>query len=281
MNKEPELIDINEWECFGGGYTADSYYHKTDKTIMLKLFAPFMPPIVAYKELTMSEVILTCGIEIPKPIKYVVTKDGKYGAIFERLQNKVSFARYVADHPDEAEKIGKVFGEEGKKFHSAECNTIVFKDAQTVYPEYIERVDWLTQKQRENALNVVKNTPKATTCLHGDFHLGNLLIVNNRNLFIDLGDFKYGNPLYDLGVFYFVTHESSEERCQDMFHTSLDVVQRFFDAAMTVYYPGKAKEEIVKIIKPYSGLCAIFFAQLTGRKESTLERVIGECFGKE
>lgn len=278
MDKKPKLIDINDYEKFGGGYTADSYYHKTDKSVVLKLYAPFINPEESLNELNYSEHIANLGIACPKPVCYVTT--GKqFGALFERVPSKMSFARYISNHLDEAEKIGVLFAKEGKKLHAVECDTNYFPsypdkilkilDELTVFPEYVVK----------GAKKLIANTPKQTTCIHGDFHIGNILMSNNKTYFIDFTDFSYGNPLYDLGIFYFVSHCIPDELSLRLFHLTHEYMEKTWNAFAKEYF-NKPIEEINKLVKPYSGLTAILFANKSKRFSPDLQQAAKEAFGE-
>mgnify|MGYP003340753874 CR=1 FL=1 len=62
MNHTPTQININDWYEFGGGFTATSFYHNTDTSVMMKLYAPFMPPEEGYNELCCAEEVYKMAI---------------------------------------------------------------------------------------------------------------------------------------------------------------------------------------------------------------------------
>ena len=42
--------------------------------------------------------------------------------------------------------------------------------------------------------NIRACLPSPKTCLHGDFHIGNIITNGEKDYWIDLGDFAYGAP---------------------------------------------------------------------------------------
>ena len=274
MNKIPRKIDLDEWIKFGGGYTADSFYHKTDDSLMMKLYAPFMRPEEGLHELEISEAIAQINISIPKPIEYVTTGT-QYGAVFERLVGKRSIARIVADEPERLDEMAHIFAIEAKKLHSTKCPKELFTPEDELILSTLEESRFLGDEVIAKAKNLVKNTPQGDTCLHGDFHIGNMLIVKDKPIFIDLGDFSYGNPYYDLGEMYFQT-KGDPDTCFRLFHISRDTVEEFWNRFLGYYFDNEfdANKELI----PYAWLAAVRYCCKSGRKTDALWSVVENYF---
>lgn len=272
MNSTPELIQLKDWNEFGGGFTASSYYHNTDNSIMMKLYANFMPPEEALVELEFSERVAALGFTIAKPLKYVKAEDGRFGAVFERLQNKKSFARIVADEPERLDEMAKIFAEVAKKIHSTPCNTEAFKSAEERTLEAVNAAKFLPQTLVDNIKKVLAEVPKTTTCLHGDFHIGNFLMVGDTPYLIDLGDFCYGNPMYDLGMFRFQWACSNDETCNHLYHINVDTMHKFWDKFLENY--TDCPQDIEEKIKPYTMLTAVKYATKIGGLDDFLTAAI-------
>ena len=82
-------ISLNDYVLTGGGANGESYDHKTDPTVMLKLYFPgkIQQPL---DEMQLAKKVYDIGIPCPEPGEYVVTKDGRYGIFFRRMPVKVS-----------------------------------------------------------------------------------------------------------------------------------------------------------------------------------------------
>ena len=274
MNKTPRKINLDDWEKFGGGYTADSFYHKTDKSLMMKLYAPFMEPEEGLHELEVSETLTQFNIPIPKPIEYVTTGT-QYGAVFERLTGKRSIARIIADEPDRLDEMAHIFAIEGKKLHETKIPHHLFKAQEDIILEQISKCDFFNSAIIQKAEKIVKETPQCDMALHGDFHVGNMLIVSDKPVFIDLGDFSYGHPYYDLGEFYFNTI-ADPDTCFRLFHFPIDVMRNVWDR-FEFYYFGpnsNAKETLL----PYAWLAAVRYCMKLGSKTENLNKVVEKYF---
>lgn len=261
MNKDAKLINLNEWEKFGGGFTADSFYHKTDDSVMMKLYAEFMPPIEGYNELRCAEEVLNLRIPTAKAIEYV-TDGHRYGAVFERIKNKKSIARLLADDPDNLDYYAKVFAEQSKLLHQKKCDSDFFGSVADRFIKQINAAEFVPKEFRDMAISIIENTPACDTCVHGDYHIGNMLMVDDRALWIDLGDFSYGNPLFDLGMLYFSAFASSEDITMDLFHITSATYQKFFNKFAEYYFDKDV--DVKAMLEPYRFLTTVRYCAKIG-----------------
>ena len=99
-----KLIDLKDWVPFGGGGFGDSFYHKTDDSVVLKLNKASVPAQRALMEFQRSKAVYEMGIPSAQPFDYVT--DGKrYGMTMERIRGKESFGRIIADNPHRLEEL--------------------------------------------------------------------------------------------------------------------------------------------------------------------------------
>jgi len=280
MNRIPVEIDLNEWEKFGGGVTADSYYKKDDDTIMLKLYADFLPVDEGYRELTTSENIASLGITIAKPIQYVKAGN-QYGAIFERVKDKRSFGRIIADEPERIDEIARRFADMLNNLHSIPCNTELFPSMADVIEKNIKSCKYINESQREKALEALYSVPKATTCLHGDSHIGNAIMAEGKEpMFIDFSDFSYGNPIFDLGTLYYTTHLGDEARTMEIYHTHVEQMLEFWESFVKYFFEGEGLEEVNKKILPFAGFRVIIIINKHNEVLPVWAAMIKEAFGE-
>ena len=256
----PEWIDLDDYEVSGDGYTAISYNHKDGKR-MMKLYADYMPMSVPERELQMAWAISDLGLHIPRAYR-LVTDGHRVGVEFERIVRKRSFARAISQEPENLEKYTAIFAEECRKLHATPCNTAVFPSVKDHFHSVIDASRDFDDAQKARLHAFVNGTPDATTCLHGDMHIGNSITDGEQIWWIDLADFRYGHPYYDLGMLWFVAVANpSDEIAQKLFHIShaqmLDVwaafVRHYFD-------DGTTPEEASRLIAPYGALYMIHFA---------------------
>lgn len=264
--RSANYYEISDSEKSGDGYTADSYFTKDGET-MFKLYYPFVDPTEVEREKRYSKEAMLLGI--PTPLSGGMIKVGdKNGVLFERIQEKISYARALANEPEKCDELAKEFAILTKKLHSTKCNKEVFPNAKKVYIGYIKAFKDITEEERNKLIKFVEGIEDRDTCLHGDFHMGNAIFTpQGQKLFIDMGDFSYGHPYFDLGTMYFVTHSPNEETTLRIFHCSNAEVAKFYDAFIKYYFSEESDLEKVKEeIKRFSALTLIHFASKAQQK---------------
>ena len=102
---EPRLIDLNDYILTGGGFMGESYNHKDNPELMLKMY-PIDWAALALKEYDRSEQAFSLGIPTPKAEELVKVPDGRLGIVFQRIQGKKSFAKAVGEDPSRTEELG-------------------------------------------------------------------------------------------------------------------------------------------------------------------------------
>ena len=257
---KPELIDLGDYEESGDGYTAISYNHKDGKR-MMKLYAEYMPISEPERELKMAWSIMELGLHIPRALR-LVTDGKRVGVEFERISPKRSFARIISQEPERLEEYAAEFARQCLKLHATPCNTAVFSSVKDHFNEVIEASRDFDPEQKSRLHAFVEQAPDATTCLHGDMHIGNIITDGKQEWWIDLADFRYGHPYFDLGMLYFVAVSNpSDELAQKLFHVShAQMLQVWEVFARTYFGPGADLAEIDRLIEPYAALYMIHFA---------------------
>lgn len=260
----PEWIDLADYEESGDGYTAISYNHKDGKR-MMKLYADYIPLAVPEQELAISWAIMDLGIRIPKAYR-LVTDGNRVGVEFERIQGKRSFARAISQEPERLEAYVKEFAEACRKLHAIPCNTEVFPSVKDHFNAAIDASKDYDAAQKARMHAWVDAAPDATTCLHGDMHIGNIITANGEDYWIDLADFRYGHPYFDLGMLYFVCISNpSDEMAQRLFHLSHAQMLQVWETFVRYYFGPEADLETVnRTIEPYAALFMIHFANRQG-----------------
>lgn len=238
----PKNIDLSEWERFGCGASGDSFYHKSDPSVMLKLYFKGQRPQWAENEYVCSKKVYDLGIPCPATYDFVTAED-RLGITFERVMDKVSFATKVAGDPTTVDDVAKEFARLARILHSTPCDTSLFKSQKQIYVEHFNNGAFLPEL-RDGLLRLVDELGDETTCLHGDLHFGNAVFSGDKSYLIDLGDFSYGNPVIDMVEMFMICFVASEENCRSQFHMELPLAQAFCTKYICHYYGISTKEEI-------------------------------------
>jgi len=251
---EPIRISLNDYVLSGGGANGESYDHKTDPSVMLKLYFPgkIQQPL---DEMMLARKVFDMGIPTPEPGEYVVTEDGRYGIRFHRILGKKSYARATGDDPENVALYAAEFAELCKKLHATKVDPTQFENVKDRYYRLLAANPFFTTQEKDRIARFIADTPDEQTAIHGDLQYGNAIFVGQERYFIDLGDFCYGNHLFDIGMVYLCCCLSDEAFISETFHMPKSVAIRFWQAFAPVYYgTDRPLKDIDEEIRPFAGL---------------------------
>ncbi len=256
----PEWIDLNDYEESGDGYTAISYNHKRERR-MIKLYAEYMPISVPEQELRLAWSIRDLGLRIPKVYR-LVTDGRRVGVEFERIEGKRSFSRAISQEPENLAKYTEEFARQCLKLHATPCRTDIFPSVKDHFHGVIDASTDFDGEQKARMHAVLDGLPDADTCLHGDMHIGNIIMADGKYYWIDLADFRYGHPLFDLGMLYFVSVCNPKDGLSlKIFHlTHAQMVQVWEVFVRTYFGPDADIRAVNRTIDPYAAFYMIHFA---------------------
>ena len=262
---EPRLISLNDYELFGGGANGDSYNSRADKNVMLKLYTAgkTQQPL---SELRLSQIAWESGIPTPEPGELVKTEDGRLGILFRRIEGKKSYARAIGDNPEMAGYYARRFAEMSLGLHSTKVDKSVVGSVKDKYYRLLDANPFFTADEKEKLRRFIKDAPETDTALHGDLQFGNLIFVGDTNYFIDMGDFCYGYPLFDIGMVYVSCILSETEFRREAFHMDDETARKFWEAFVPAYFgEGRSMESVEAEVRPYAGLITLIVERDTGR----------------
>ena len=247
-------ISLNDYVLSGGGFNGESYDHKTDPSVMLKLYFPgkIQQPL---DEMTLARKVYDMGIPSPEPGEYVVTEDGRYGIRFHRILGKKSYSRATGDNPEKVQQYAAEFAQMCKFLHSTHVDTTQFQNVKDRYYRLLAENPFFTTEEKDKLGKFIADTPDEDTAIHGDLQYSNAIFVGDKRYFIDLGDFCYGNHLFDVAMVYLCCYLSGEDFIQETFHMPKSVAKKFWDCFVPVYFGENSNpKEIEELILPYAGL---------------------------
>lgn len=257
------LINMDDYEESGDGYTAISYNHKDGHT-MVKLYNDFMPRHIPQRELASAFKLIKMGIQTPFPGRFVT--DGKrFGAEFQRISPKRSYARAISQEPEKIEHYALRFAQRCRELHHTPCDTNMFPNIIDIYRHTIANAKNYSHDEKEKIMDFVNQSPYATTCIHGDLHIGNIITNDMEDWWIDLGDFAYGHPMFDLGMTYFTAMCNNDEMTQRLYHISGEQYRQFWHIFIRAYFGTNDDHEIAQheaLIAKYAALKMVFLGEL-------------------
>ena len=247
-------ISLDDYVLSGGGANGESYDSKTDPTVMLKLYFPgkIQQPL---DEMLLARKVHALGIPTPEPGEYVVTEDGRYGIRFHRIPGKKSYSRATADEPEKTAQFAGEFADMCLKLHRVHVDPREFQSVKERYYNLLEANPFFTPAQKDKLGKFIADVPEEDTAIHGDLQFSNAIFAGDRRYFIDLGDFCYGNHLFDVGMVYLCCCISGEDFIQEAFHMPKSLSIEFWRHFAPSYFgTDRSLKDIEEEIMPFAGL---------------------------
>ena len=251
---KPIKISLDDYVLFGGGANGESYDCISDPNVMLKLYFPgkIQQPL---DEMAVARKVYDLGIPTPEPGEYVETEDGRFGIRFRRIPGKVSYSRATGDHPENVKQYATEFADMCRDLHSVHVDTTQFENVKDRYFRLLRENPFFTADEKEKLSRFIAGVPDEDTAVHGDLQYSNAIFAGDKRYFIDLGDFGYGNQLFDLGMVYLCCSLSGEDFIQETFHMEKATARKFWDAFVPEYFgPQMSLKDAENLILPYAGL---------------------------
>ena len=256
-------FDLTDWICFSDRRNSKSYMSK-DKKWMVKFGTEFTK--VSYddliKEQQMTQRVLNIGVKTPKVGDIVELPNGEIGLIYEFIEGKKSISRAVSEDLENIDYYMKRFAHIAKDEHSKVCDVNQFESMEDRIRTEILRRDILSDKQKEKALKFLDTVEKKNNCVHGDFHPGNYIITSDKEYAIDIGQIAYGNPDFDIAVFYYFCFYFSPDVTKKLFHCEEKYLKTMWKSFIKYYFDTNDEKTLDEITKKYAKYALVcFFAQ--------------------
>ena len=234
MMETYKLIDLNDYGQTGEGGTSLTYTHKT-RPAMAKLFNLVNEAELAEREFLTAHAVFEMGIPTPEPLQ-LVTDGERRGVEYELISNKRSLTRIISQEPERLEEISLTFARMARKLHETKADTSRFTSVkERLRRFYQEKGDRVTEEYKERALAFIDKAPDADTCLHGDLHIGNVITDGRRNVWIDLEQFSYGEPEWDLGWMWTICNQIDNKRSDFILHLTPDTLKAHWNIFIAAY----------------------------------------------
>ncbi len=242
-----------DWVLSGGGNQGDSYVSDTDPTVILKLYRENFDKEYVVKEYEFNKAISAAGVKCPEALEMVFYRN-RWGIVFRRIPNKKSFCRLAGEHPELIPSLAKRLADMLKEVHSKTAEGTCFSSLCNMFKAILESNTLIDDRMRgimEKAFSRIEREERMTL-LHGDFHFGNAITDGEEDYFIDLGNFSYGHPNFDISMFYLISHYGPEELIESNFHLNQAQGIAFWEEFKKCYY-GKEKsdEDLLPELKDY------------------------------
>ena len=198
IEKGYRKISVEGCEVIGEGAYGIVYRIDPDTIVKVYKNPDSIDEIIKERERARKAFILG----VPTAISYDIVQVGNlYGSVFEMLDAK-SFAELLQDG-ESINKLVKQSVQILKQMHSIEnTNDDLPNKKDDAIKWAKECKKYLPKDIGDKLLKMVEEIPDRKTIIHGDFHVKNIMHLENENLLIDMETMGTGHPILELACSY-------------------------------------------------------------------------------
>ena len=147
MENDIQRINLEDYVQTGEGGTALTYNHKNGKTLA-KLYSPGWAADTAAREFRINQMVYEIGLPTPEPIR-LITDGTRFGAEYELISPKRSFARIISQEPDQLVPLSERFARLARQIHEKPADTQRLPDMKEVVRTNIDKFENLPAAFKE------------------------------------------------------------------------------------------------------------------------------------
>ena len=199
VEKAYRRVSIEGCELIGRGAKGSIYRIDRDNVVKVYKDANALEDIRHERETARLALILG----IPTAISYDVVRVGdSYGSVFELL-NASSFSRILASEPEKLAWCASEYASLLKKLHSTVVPSGKLPDMKERMLDLVRSAaGCLPPEKGSKLISLVSAVPRDDHMIHGDYHTGNLELMNDEVILIDMDTLAVGAPIFELGLIY-------------------------------------------------------------------------------
>ena len=247
VEKAYRVISTEGCEVIGQGANGKVYRIDRDTIVKVYMNPDSLPDIQRERELARHAFVLG----IPTAIPYDVVRVGEgYGSVFELL-NATSFAKWLAQKPEDLDEIVRESVDLLKKIHSTVVKPGEVPDMRQTALKWVTFLkDYLSPEKGEKLVAMVEAVPVDYHMMHGDYHIKNVMLQDGEALLIDMDTLCHGHPVFEFASIFNAYQGFS---CAD--HTNIEHFlgityeqgAELWNKTLKYYFEGKSEEEIAAI----------------------------------
>ena len=195
VRRKPREISLEGCEVIGQGASATVYRMNEDTVV--KIFNPVIGLDRIERERENAKAAFVNGLPTAIPFDTVHCSDG-YGTAYELIE-PVTLSKFMVDNPDKAPEYLAKYARVMKDMHQFTLPD-TFESVNALYRKWMRSLDaYLADDEIEALVRVIDCIPDHNGVVHGDCHVGNILVQQGELVLIDMADICRGHPFFDIG----------------------------------------------------------------------------------
>ncbi len=122
-----------------------------------------------------------------------------------------------------------------------------------------------TKEEIEKFSAIIENVPDRSTFIHGDAHIGNVMLQDGEYLFIDLGSSGKGHPIFDMASMFMIYRlgqnitESERKESIHLKNFTLEEIQLIWNTYVKNYLGTDDEKFIEKVSEQLKAVASVRF----------------------
>lgn len=248
-----KTIDISSWTLFSERSYSRSYIDASGTRMLKAVDAANKSTVdTLVEEYRIDSIANQLGIPTAQVYDLVMTSNNEIAVECEFIRDKVSCSRAVSREPDKLEEYVSIFAGVAKQLHSIDADTSLVPSFTSKVFSGLDATDIFNEREKDLLKDRLMKMPTDTKCLHGDLNPSNIVHSPSGDYVIDLGLLSYGNPMYDLAFFWYLSIYLPAELSPQLFHFDLATLRKFWELYAMKYMGSNDLREIEEYLKPYA-----------------------------
>ena len=248
-------VSVDGCSIIGHGAKGDVYRY--DDELVIKVYNENNTYEDVEREIALSRKAFVMGL--PTAISFGIVAVGKrYGAMFELLDSD-SISKHIATNIARVNYFAKVMADVAHTIHDTQTEEDVFPDAADTLRSWVrEGLGYIDEELAGRLLSLIDALPVYKNMVHGDFHTGNVLMVDSEPLLIDLDRLSTGPAILDISTLYMsyvANGEDDPEAVKSFMGFSYETALAFYDGFMKEYYRDEDPSTIDAVTDKAALLC--------------------------
>lgn len=260
---EYRRINLEDYTYSGEGGQGQAYAHKFEKRLA-KLYNAGFDADLAIEEFGAAKAAFDAGVPTPRPYR-LITDGERVGTEYELIAQKRSFCRIISQEPERLEEISLRFAKDCKALHAMSADVSRVPSMKARMQEFYARDGVVPAFLKEKVLPILEQIPDTPVCLHGDMQIGNIITDGERDLWIDIGQFAYGAPEWDLSMCWRISQIPDPERTDRLFHLTPAQMQQHWRIFAGAYHgvPPQELDSVIRTYLPYAVIKSAYMYYIT------------------
>lgn len=197
VQKGLRFVSVEGLRTFGAGATGAVY--RIDDDTIVKVFFKGVEEKVVFRERELARKAFLAGVQTAISYDVVETEKG-LGVVYEMLKAK-DLTDVIREDKTKIDETVKKFAGLVREMHSISVDVNEYIPTRLTsigFVPYLTKAGICTKEEEEMIFKIYENIPDVPKFIHGDCHLGNVMMSGDEMFFIDMSANSSGHPIFDL-----------------------------------------------------------------------------------